>query len=103
MKIGKIYQVTKIYHSSKGNDYCLVGVELLEIGEDQKDMWNPVMYGTIAWNDIDKETRRLKRILNLGSMSLGKTVAEAIQRREDMEAIDGMSLEEIVEYFKSKM
>jgi hypothetical protein len=53
MKIGKISEVTKIYHSSKGNDYCLVSVELLEIGEDQKDFWNPVMYGTINWKFID--------------------------------------------------
>lgn len=102
MKIGKINQVTKVYHSSKGNDYCLVSVELLDIAEDQKDLWNPVMYGTINWKFIDNNGK-LNRILNLGSMSLGKTVAEAIRRREDMEATDGMSLEEIVEYFKSKM
>lgn len=102
MKIGNINQVTKVYRSSKGNDYCLVSVELLEIGEDQKDLWNPVMYGTINWKFID-DNGKLNRILNLGSMSLGKTVAEAIQRREDMEATDGMSLEEIVEYFKSKI
>ena len=100
MKLKNIQVVTDLYHSSKGNDYCIVKLELDDI--DEKSSYKPVMYGTISYKDFDHASGRLTRKLNLFSVCLGKTISDAIQEREDCEAIEGKSLEETIEYFASK-
>ena len=102
MTIGnEITVVTQLYHSKKGNDYKLVRLDLIDIPEDMRDMYNPQMYGTINYEFLTNG--KLNTPLNLAAMAIGKTVYEAIERREDVEAIEGMSMEEIVEYFRKKM
>ena len=101
MKIGEIKTVTKTYRTKKGNAYQIVAIELLDIPEDMKPFYNPVMYGTINHKYIGVDGK-LNRILNLASMSVRDTIQHAIEAREDAEACDGMTVEELIAYFKEK-
>ena len=101
MKIGEIKTVTKTYRTKKGNAYQIVAIELLDIPEDMKHLYSPIMYGTINHKYIDKDGK-LNRILNLASMSTRNTIQHAIEAREDVEACDGMTVEELVTYFTEK-
>ena len=44
----------------------------------------------------------LNRILSLAKMCIRDTIPHAIEAREDAEACDGMTLEEIVAYYGEK-
>lgn len=101
MKIGEIKTVTKTYRTKKGNAYQIVAIELLDIPEDMKPLYKPVMYGTINHEYIGTDGR-VNRILNLASMSIRNTIPDAIEAREDAEACDGMTFEELIAYFKEK-
>lgn len=101
MKIGEIKTVTKTYRTKKGNAYQIVAIELLDIPEDMKPLYKPVMYGTINHEYIDTDGK-LNRILNLAGMCMRDTIPNAIEAREDGEACEGMTLEELIAYFKEK-
>lgn len=101
MKIGNISTVTKTYLSTKGNEFTIVSLELLEIPEDRKDFYKPRMCGTISHKHIDGNGK-LNRVLNLASLCIGQTVDDAIQSRENVEEIAGMTEAEIIEHFKAK-
>lgn len=101
MKIGEIKTVTKTYRTKKGNAYRIVAIELLDIPEDMQHLYNPTMYGTINHEYIDKDGK-LNRILNLASICVRDTIPNAIEAREDAEACEGMTLEELVTYFTDK-
>lgn len=101
MKIGEIKTVTKTYRTKKGNAYQIVAIELLDIPEDMKPLYKPVMYGTINHEYIGADGK-LNRILNLVSMSTRNTIPDAIEAREDAEACDGMTVDELIAYFTEK-
>lgn len=101
MKIGEIKTVTKTYRTKKGNAYQIVAIELLDIPEDMQHLYNPTMYGTINHEYVDKDGK-LNRILNLAGMCTRNTISDAIEAREDAEACDGMTFEELIAYFKEK-
>lgn len=101
MKIGEIKTVTKTYRTKKGNAYQIVAIELLDIPEDMKPSYKPVMYGTINHEYIDTDGK-LNRILNLAGMCMRDTIPNVIEAREDGEACEGMTLEELIAYFKEK-
>lgn len=101
MKIGEIKTITKYYRSGKGNEYQIVRIELIDIPADMRDLYGEVMYGTINYKYITDN--RLNTPLNLASMCIGKTIPEALERRNDFEECEGMTMKEIVEYFKVKM
>ena len=101
MKIGEITTITKHYISGKGNEYQIVRIELIDIPEDMRYCYDEVMYGTINYKYITDN--RLNTPLNLASMCIGKTIPEALERRTNFEDCEGMTMEEIVEYFKVKM
>ena len=101
MKIGEIKTVTKTYRTKKSNAYQIVAIKLLDIPEDMKPFYKPVMYGTINHEYIDTDGK-LNRILNLAGMCVRDTIPNAIEAREDAEACEGMTLEELVTYFMDK-
>lgn len=101
MKIGEIKTITKHYRSGKGNEYQIVRIELIDIPADMRYVYDEAMYGTINYKYITDN--RLNTPLNLASMCIGKTISEALERRKDFEECEGMTMKEIVEYFKVKM
>ena len=101
MRIGEIKTVTRDYRTTRGNLYQIVSVEMLDIPEDMQCLYKPVMYGTINHEYIDANGK-LNRILSLAKMCIRDTIPHAIEAREDAEACDGMTLEEIVAYYGEK-
>lgn len=100
MKIKSVTTVTKHYRSPKGNEYKIVRIELDEIPEDMQSVYSESMYGTINYKYITDE--KLNTPLSLASMCIENTIPKALIRRTDMEECEGMTLEEIYEYYKAK-
>ena len=100
MEIGEIKTITRHYRSSKGNEYQIVRIELKDIPADMRYLYDKAMYGTINYKYITDN--RLNTPLNLASMCIGKTIPEALERRKDFEVCEGMGIEELIEYFKTK-
>lgn len=84
----------------KGNDYQIVRIELDEIPEDLQNVYSESMYGTINYKYITDE--KLNTPLTLASMCIEDTIPKALDRRTNMEECEGMTLEEICEYYKAK-
>ena len=100
MEIGEIKTITRHYRSSKGNEYQIVRIELIDIPADMRYLYDEAMYGTINYKYITDG--RLNTPLNLASMCIGKTIPKALERRKDFEECEGMGIEELIEYFKTK-
>lgn len=100
MEIGEIKTITKHYRSGKGNEYQIVKIELIDIPADMRYLYDKAMYRTINYKYITDN--RLNTPLNLASMCIGKTIPEALERRKDFEECEGMGIEELIEYFKTK-
>lgn len=100
MKIKSVTTVTKHYSSPKGNEYQIVQIELDEIPEGLQNVYSESMYGTINYKYITDG--KLNAPLTLASMCAEDTISKALIRRTDMEECEGMTLEEIREYYKAK-
>ena len=100
MKIKSVITVTKHYLSQKGNDYQIVRIEFDEVPESLQATHSNPMYGTINYKYITDE--KLNTPLTLASMCAEDTISKALIRRTDMEECEGMTLEEIYEYYKAK-
>lgn len=59
-------------------------------------------YGTIPYSELD-EKGRMTRALNGFEMCIAKTIAKALETREDMMNIKGMSMIEVAAYFATKV
>lgn len=107
MKIKSVTTVIKHYLSQKGNEYQIVRIEfdeapesLQEVPESLQAIFSNPMYGTINYKYITDG--KLNTPLTLASMCIENTIPKAIVRRTDMEECEGMTLEEICEYYKAK-
>lgn len=107
MKIKSVTTMTKYYRSPKGNEYQIVQIEFDEAPENLQEVpgnlqaiFSNPMYGTINYKYITDE--KLNTPLTLASMCIEDTIPKALIRRTDMEECEGMTLEEICEYYKAK-
>ena len=68
----------------ENHDYVLISFDLEEMTEEEKKFpWlAPHMYGTLDREYLDANGRT-NRVIILGDLASGKTVAEAIQHRND--------------------
>ena len=85
MEIGEIKTITRHYRSSKGNEYQIVRIELIDIPADMRYLYDEAMYGTINYKYITD-----------GRLNT------PLERRKDFEECEGMGIEELIEYFKTK-
>lgn len=63
---------------------------------------NSIMYGTIPYTEID-EQGRVKRKLNGLEVCLAHTIPSALDIRADIIKCEGMTPEQVIEYFKRKL
>ena len=63
---------------------------------------NSVMYGTIPYTELD-EQGRVKRRLNGLEVCLAHSIPSALDLRADDIKCEGMTTEQVIEYFKKKI
>ena len=61
-----------------------------------------VMYGTIPYTNIDDKGKMIKGMNGL-EMCLSQTIGGALDMRYDLIKCEGMTPEQVIEYFKKKI
>ena len=67
-----------------------------------KDDNGEVRYGTIPYSNIDDKGHLIKGMNGL-EMCLCSTIPSALEMREDLINCEGMTAEQVIEYFKKKI
>ena len=78
----------------KGKLFVLVKITRTDDGHE--------FFGTIPYEELD-DKGCMKRELNGLEMCLRDTIGEALDQRLDMINTEGMNMDQMVEYFKSKL
>lgn len=63
---------------------------------------NSVMYGTIPYTNIDDKGRMIKGMNGL-EVCLAHSIPSALEMRADIIKCEGMTPEQVIEYFKKKI
>lgn len=92
MEVIKAKVKTK-YVSIEGREFVLMEYTLDD---------NSVMYGTIPYTNLDDKGRMIKGMNGL-EVCLAHSIPSALEMRADIIKCEGMTPEQVIEYFKKKI